>query len=178
MSVVARTIYTIGFAGKTAEQFFTLLKNAGVQKLIDVRENRIGQLSGFAKYPDLAFFLDRVAGITYSYEPRLAPSPEIRAAYRSTGDWAAYEASFRQLMLDRSIPQSLAPADFDGTIAFLCSEPEADKCHRRIVAEMLSQFLAINGYNIPVVNLTIQINKRKKRKVASSSHAPHHGIAD
>jgi len=57
------TICTIGFAGKTAEQFFTLLKNAGVQKLIDIRENRIGQLSGFAKYPDLAFFLDRVAGI-------------------------------------------------------------------------------------------------------------------
>ncbi len=175
---MGRTIYTIGFAGKTAEQFFTLLKNAGVQKLIDIRENRIGQLSGFAKYPDLAFFLDRVAGITYSYEPRLAPSPEIRAAYRSTGDWAAYESAFRQLMLDRSIPKGLDPTDFDGTVVFLCSEPEPDKCHRRIVAEMLSQFLTANGYNIPVFHLTIQVNKSRKRKAASSSHAPHDGIAD
>src|ERR1700694_3537905 len=117
------TICTIGFAGKTAEQFFTLLKNAGVQRLIDVRESRIGQLSGFAKYPDLAFFLDRVAGITYSYEPRLAPTLEIRAAYRSTGDWAAYESMFRRLMLDRGIPERLDLADFDCTVALLCSEP-------------------------------------------------------
>ncbi len=173
-----RAIYTIGFAGKTAEQFFTLLKNAGVQKLIDVRENRIGQLSGFAKYPDLAFFLDRLAGITYSHEPRLAPTPEIRAAYRSTGNWAEYESAFRQLMLDRSIPEALNPADFDCTVAFLCSEPEPDKCHRKIVAEMLSQFLATNGYNVPVLHLISQVNKSKKRKAASPGHAPHDGIAD
>jgi uncharacterized protein (DUF488 family) len=175
---MARTIYTIGFAGKTAEQFFTLLKNVGVQKLIDVRENRIGQLSGFAKYPDLAFFLDRIAGITYSHEPRLAPSPEIRAAYRSTGNWTAYETAFRQLMVERDIPKGLDPADFDGTVAFLCSEPEPDKCHRRVVAEMLSQFLATNSYNIPVIHLTLQVKKNKKRRAASPAHAPHDRIAD
>ena len=175
---MGRTIYTIGFAGKTAEQFFTLLKDAGVQKLIDIRENRIGQLSGFAKYPDLAFFLDRVAGISYSYEPRLAPSPEIRAAYRDSGNWTAYESAFRQLMLDRGIPQGLNPADFDSTVVFLCSEPGADKCHRRIVAELLSQFLATNGYNIPIVHLTSQVNKSKKPKAALPRHAPHDRIAD
>jgi uncharacterized protein (DUF488 family) len=175
---MARTIYTIGFAGKTAEQFFTLLKNVGVQKLIDVRENRIGQLSGFAKYPDLAFFLDRIIGIAYSHEPRLAPTPEIRAAYRSSGNWAAYESAFRQLMLDRDIPRGLDPADFDCTVAFLCSEPEPDKCHRRVVAEMLSQFLATNSYNIPVIHLTLQVKKNKKRRAASPAHAPHDRIAD
>lgn len=168
---MGRAIYTIGFAGKTAEQFFTLLKNAGVQKLIDVRENRIGQLSGFAKYPDLAFFLDRLAGISYSYEPRLAPTPEIRATYRDTGNWAAYESAFRQLMIDRSIPQALNPADFDCAVALLCSEPQPDKCHRRIIAEMLSQFLATNGCNIPVLHLTSQVNKTKKRKAALPGHA-------
>ena len=175
---MGRAIYTIGFAGKTAEQFFTLLKNSGVQKLIDVRENRIGQLSGFAKYPDLAFFLDRIGGMTYSYEPRLAPSPEIRTAYRSTGDWAAYESSFRQLMLDRSIPQGLDPAEFDCTVALLCSEPEPDKCHRRIVAEMLSQFLPTNGDTIPIVHLTLHVNKSKKRNAPLPGHASRNRTAD
>jgi len=172
------TICTIGFAGKTAEQFFALLKDAGVQKLIDIRENRIGQLSGFAKYPDLAFFLDRVAGITYSYEPRLAPTPEIRTAYRNTGDWAVYESMFRQLMLDRGIPGGLDLADFECTVAFLCSEADPEKCHRRIVADTLSQFLATHGYNVPVVHLISQLNKSKKRKAASPGHAPRDGIAD
>src|SRR5712691_12718499 len=50
------TLCTIGFAGKTAEEFFRLLQEAGVTKVIDVRENRGGQLSGFAKFPDVAFF--------------------------------------------------------------------------------------------------------------------------
>ena len=61
------TICTIGFAGKTAEEFFRLLQRAGVKKVIDIRENRTGQLSGFAKYPDIVFFLEHVAGIAYAY---------------------------------------------------------------------------------------------------------------
>ena len=82
------TIFTIGFTKKTAEEFFRLLQEAQVQKLVDIRENRVGQLSGFAKYPDLAFFLHRVAGIAYDYQPILAPSPEIRTAYLKSRDWA------------------------------------------------------------------------------------------
>ncbi len=46
---------TIGFTGKTAEEFFTLLTNAGVRQVIDIRQNRSGQLSAFAKHPDLAY---------------------------------------------------------------------------------------------------------------------------
>jgi Protein of unknown function, DUF488 len=116
------TICTIGFAGKTAQQFFELLTQAAVRQVIDIRENRIGQLSGFAKYPNLAFLLERVAGIAYSWEPSLAPSPEIRKAYRETKDWAAYEGSFLQLMRDRGIPETLNILPLEETVALLCSE--------------------------------------------------------
>ena len=73
-------IFTIGFTKKSAEEFFRLLEEAQVRKLIDIGENHVGQLAGFAKYPDLAFFLDRIAGIAYDYQPIFAPSPEIRDA--------------------------------------------------------------------------------------------------
>ncbi len=170
-----RTICTIGFAGKTAEEFFALLQQAGVQKLIDVRENRIGQLSGFAKYPDLAFFLERIAGITYSYEPRLAPSLEIRKAYRATKDWSVYEASFLQLMRDRDIPHSLELANFGGHVALLCSEPGPERCHRRLVAELLANSLAVCGYNVPIFHLTGQIKTRgREQREHRRHHAPHH----
>lgn len=130
------TICTIGFAGKTAEEFFRLLQAAGVEKVIDIREKRVGQLSGFAKFPDIAFFLERVGGIAYMYEPALAPSSEIRKAYRQSKDWPLYELSFLQLMRDRSIPQKLEAKRFEGTVALLCSEPGPEKCHRRLVAEI------------------------------------------
>jgi uncharacterized protein (DUF488 family) len=50
-------IYSIGFTKKTAEQFFTLLRGAGIKRLLDVRLNNVSQLAGFAKREDLAFFL-------------------------------------------------------------------------------------------------------------------------
>jgi uncharacterized protein (DUF488 family) len=34
-------IFTIGFTGKSAETFFTRLKSAGVQRIVDVRLNNV-----------------------------------------------------------------------------------------------------------------------------------------
>ncbi len=159
------TIFTIGFTKKTAEEFFRLLQDAGVQKVIDVRENRAGQLAGFAKHPDIAFFLDRVLGIEYLHEPLLAPSPEIRMAYRTTKDWQAYEKSFFELMGERKILESISPTQFEGNVALLCSESGPEKCHRRLVAEHLSKYWNTLGHNIEVRHLVIErpMARRQKR---------------
>jgi uncharacterized protein (DUF488 family) len=157
-------IFTIGFAGKTAEQFFTLLTQAGVKQLIDIRENRGGQLSGFAKYPDLEFILDKITGILYSYDTRFAPSADIRKAYRKTKDWSLYEPSFLQLMRERGIPQSLGPDEFSGSFALLCSEPGPEKCHRRLVADILAEHLRAQGHAVHVRHLESPRRETPKRK--------------
>jgi uncharacterized protein (DUF488 family) len=41
-------LFTIGFAGKSAQTFFGTLQNAGVKRLIDVRLNNVSQLAGVA----------------------------------------------------------------------------------------------------------------------------------
>jgi len=159
------TIFTIGFTKKTAEQFFGLLQEAQVQKLIDIRENRGGQLAGFAKYPDLAFFLDRLLRIKYEYQPIFAPSPEIRTAYRKTRDWEQYEKSFLELMEQRKVLEYTAPNAFEGRVALLCSENEADRCHRRLVAEMLARQWNAQGHRIEVAHLaTPKPAPRRKRQ--------------
>jgi uncharacterized protein (DUF488 family) len=148
------TLCTIGFAGKTAEEFFQLLRKAGVRKVVDVREHRIGQLSGFAKFPDLAFFLDRLAGISYAYEPILAPNPEIRKAYRKSKDWSQYESSFLQLMRERGIQEQIQASEFEGAVALLCSEPGPEKCHRRLVAELLAEQWRRQGHSVDILHLS------------------------
>jgi uncharacterized protein (DUF488 family) len=163
------TIFTIGFTKKSTEEFFRLLQKAHVRKLIDIRENRAGQLAGFAKYPDLAFFLDRIAGIAYSYQPIFAPSREIRIAYRKTRDRAQFEKSFLKLMKQRKVLDAVDPSLFEGKVALLCSEAEADKCHRRLVAEMLAQHWSSQGHVIEVKHLrSVKPLPRKKR--ARTSH--------
>lgn len=146
-------ICTIGFAGKTAEEFFRLLDEARVEKLVDIRQHREGQLSGFAKHPDLAFFLEKVAHIAYSHEPRLAPTPELLKIYRDTKDWPAYEVGFLTLMHKRGIPQSLDASAWPPRAALLCSEPGPEKCHRRLVAELLAAHWRAQGHNIEVRHL-------------------------
>jgi uncharacterized protein (DUF488 family) len=162
---VTSTIFTIGFTKKTAEEFFRLLQEAGVQKVVDVRENRVGQLAGFSKYPDLPFFLDRILTARYEYQPLFAPSAEIRDAYRKTHDWAEYEKSFAELMEQRKVLEQIDPEDFAGKVALLCSEPGPEECHRRLVAEMVARHWNSRGHQVEVKHLVVPKPTRPKRRV-------------
>jgi uncharacterized protein (DUF488 family) len=164
------TLFTIGFTKKTAEEFFHLLQDADIRKVVDVRESRGGQLAGFAKYPDIAFFVHRLLGIEYVHEPLLAPSPEIRKAYRKTRDWAQYERSFFELIDQRKMLEQLDPMAFEGKVALLCSEAGPEKCHRRLVAEMLAAHWKASGHHIEIKHLVID-RPAPRRKRQSQRHA-------
>lgn len=131
-------IYSIGFTKKTAEQFFSILKTGRIRRLVDVRLNNVSQLAGFAKREDLRFFLREICHAEYQHEPLLAPTQEMLDAYRKTkGEWHEYESEFLQLMADRKIEESLDRNSFSVPTVLLCSEPTAERCHRRLVLEYL-----------------------------------------
>ena len=132
-------LFTIGFAETTAEHFFTVLRGAGVKRIIDVRLNNTSQLAGFSKKDDLRFFLREVAGIEYVHVPELAPTQDILDAYKKhKGSWAVYEQEFNTLVTKRAIENALSReiADFG---CLLCSEKKPQHCHRRLVAEYLQE---------------------------------------
>ena len=132
-------IYTIGFTKKSAEQFFGALRQAGVKRLLDVRLNNVSQLAGFSKRDDLAYFLRELCQAEYRHEPLLAPTQELLDEYRKTGSgWDLYEIGFLRLMSDRSVDERISPDLFVEPTALLCSEPTAERCHRRLVVEYLN----------------------------------------
>jgi uncharacterized protein (DUF488 family) len=133
-------LYTIGFTQKPAEVFFGLLRENGVRRLVDIRLNPGGQLSGFAKQDDLPYFLARLAdGCQYVYLPHLAPTKEILSDYRADSDWNRYFQRFEALMDERNVPANLNRAEFaEQASCLLCSEPTPERCHRRLVAERLA----------------------------------------
>ena len=132
-------LYTIGFTQKSAQQFFELLDQNGVQKLLDIRLNPYGQLSGFSKKDDLDYFLDRLSGIEYHHLAELAPTEEILKGYRADKNWNAYVQRFEALMDERQIPGALDRALFEnGPACLLCSEATPKQCHRRLVAERIA----------------------------------------
>lgn len=132
-------VFTIGFSRKSAEQFFTLLRHAGVKTLVDVRLNNLSQLAGFSKRDDLKFFLKELAGIEYVHLADLAPTSDMLRDYRKAkGNWAEYEKRFLDLLTARRVEDTV-PKSLMVDACLLCSESSAEHCHRRLVAEYLEE---------------------------------------
>ncbi|MHB8859324.1 MAG: DUF488 domain-containing protein [Thermoleophilia bacterium] len=129
-------IYTIGFTQKTAEQFFSLLRNQkDLMRIIDVRLNNTSQLAGFTKMHDLEFFLREICNLEYMYLPELAPTKEVLDSYKKNGnDWLDYEKQFLEL-LDQRQPEKTIDQNLLENSCLLCSEATPERCHRRLVAE-------------------------------------------
>ena len=131
-------LFTIGFTQKSAREFFTALKDAGVKRVVDVRLNNNSQLAGFSKKDDLPYFLKEIGGIEYVHLPELAPTQDILDAYKKRkGDWNVYEEKFLDLMASREIEKKIDPEVLQQG-CLLCSEHLPRHCHRRLVAEYLN----------------------------------------
>lgn len=131
------TLFTIGFTRKSAKSFFTLLRKAGVKRIIDIRLNASSQLAGFAKRKDLRFFLRVICDIDYVAVPDLAPTKDILESYRSDASgWEEYERRYLALLEERKAELLLSRKMLKSG-CLLCSEHEPDRCHRRLAAEYL-----------------------------------------
>jgi uncharacterized protein (DUF488 family) len=143
-------LFTIGFAQKSARQFFDLLKKNQVECLVDIRLHPSGQLAGFAKGEDLKYFLKELIDCDYRRIELLAPSEEIFKAYRADKNWLKYAAGYQAVLDSRNIPDALDRSFFEGrNCCLLCSEASPEKCHRRLVAERL----AAASPNVSVIHL-------------------------
>jgi len=143
-----RTLFTIGFAEKSAEEFFDILIEHRVRIVIDIRLNNRSQLAGFTKKDDLRYFLKEIGGIEYVHNLDLAPTESILNAYRNkTMSWNDLEISLLELVRKRKAINNYSANDLDRA-CLLCSEHEPKKCHRSLIAELFSK-----RYKIAIAHL-------------------------
>lgn len=137
-------LFNIGFTQKTAEEFFGILKKNKIDCLVDIRLNPNGQLSRFAFEKDLPFFLDKLAdGCKYVHRVDLAPQNELLKEVRTKGsvmskDYKLFEKEFNQYLEKKSkIENFVEQFKKYENVVLLCSEHTTEKCHRRLVSNML-----------------------------------------
>ncbi len=144
-------LFTIGFKGRCAENFFTTLRNAGVQKVIDVRRKNASQLAGYTKGPDLKFFLEECFGIVYEHIPEFSPSEGLLKEYQTRlgkkkkddAAWDFYVERFNSEVLSKPISNCFQKATAGyNFVCLLCSEKTAERCHRRLLAEHFREHLS------------------------------------
>lgn len=127
-------IYTIGYGGRTKQEFLELLLGSGVRAVVDIRLRPDRASMGMwskAKTPDKG--IEKVlneAGIAY------LSLVELGNVFMGAEDW---QTPYRQLLdlagelLTRRLAQAAQP------YALLCAEKYARDCHRRILAEYLQR---------------------------------------
>lgn len=130
-------LHTIGFAGRDARSFFTAVRAAGVDEVLDVRRHNTSQLAGYTKRKDLPYFLAELCGASYRHAQELAPGADLLVAYRA-GElpWEDYATAYRA-GLPRDALKLVAEEVAGRSVALLCSEHDAERCHRSLLATAL-----------------------------------------
>lgn len=137
-------LFNIGFTQKTAKEFFGIIKANRIDCLVDIRLNPNGQLSRFVFEKDLPFFLSELAnGCKYKHRVDLAPTKELLQEVRNKScpmskDYKLFEVAYRkQLETKSNISNFVEEFGKYENVVLLCSEPTNEKCHRRVLSDLL-----------------------------------------
>jgi len=126
-------IFTIGYEGTTVPEFIAALKEAGVERLIDVRALPLSRRPGFSKSPLRAALEE--TGIEYIHLKALGTPAQGRAAARA-GRHSDLERIYAgQLELPEAMAQSAQMLELaaEKPSALMCMEREPAHCHRTLL---------------------------------------------
>ena len=131
-------IFTIGYEGATMDEFLSALKEAGVERVIDVRALPLSRRPGFSKTP-LKGALEQ-AGIEYVHLKALGTPADGRSAARA-GRHADLERIYAgQLELPEAMVQSAQMLELaaEKPSALLCFERDPKHCHRTLLVSAVA----------------------------------------
>ena len=128
-------IFTIGYEGTTVAEFIAALREAGVERVIDVRALPLSRRPGFSKCPLKAALAE--AGIEYLHLKALGTPAQGRAAARA-GRHAELERIYAgQLELPEAMAQAAQMVELarEKPSALLCMERDPAHCHRTLLVK-------------------------------------------
>jgi uncharacterized protein (DUF488 family) len=131
-------IFTIGYEGATVGEFIHALKEAGVERVIDVRALPNSRRPGFSKTPLRNALAE--AGIDYVHLRALGTPAEGRAAARAGRIEDLKRIYAGQLDLPEAIVQGAQMLELaqEEPSALLCYEREPGGCHRSILLQAVA----------------------------------------
>lgn len=130
-------LYTIGYEGRTIEEFISHLRSNDVEVLVDVRELPISRKPGFSK-TKLSRHLNRV-GIEYLHLRTLGSPRESRKKLRRDRDFRQFSEEYEE-HLDGRIEDVTALWSLIASgnqAALMCFERDHAQCHRTLLVHRL-----------------------------------------
>jgi len=129
-------IFTIGYEGKTPDEFLKVLKEAEISIVVDVRENPASRKKGFSKKTLSATLNDN--GIQYRHIAELGTPKDIRVEYQNSGNIERLLEQYRTYLTENPLNINiLLDAIGNNTACIMCFEKLASQCHRLVITEYL-----------------------------------------
>ncbi|HEX2802448.1 MAG TPA: DUF488 domain-containing protein [Sphingomicrobium sp.] len=131
-------IYTIGYEAATQGEFVSALKEAGVERIIDVRALPNSRRPGFSKTPLRNALAE--AGIDYVHLRALGTPADGRAAARAGRHEELKRIYSGQLELPEAIAEGAKMIELAGErpSALLCYERDPAACHRSLLLRAIA----------------------------------------
>lgn len=142
-------IVSVGYEGRTIEDFVSDLQQAGVQTVADVRLNAISRKAGFSK-TRLREAL-AAAGIDYRHMRSLGNAKENRQPFwdgRVDEGRRVFRESLQAPTAEESL-EELSELARDQVVAIFCFERDVEKCHRKVIIDQVRGTTAVPVMALP-----------------------------
>jgi uncharacterized protein (DUF488 family) len=139
-------LFTIGYEGKTLEEFINVLLKQNVQLLCDVRKNAFSMKYGFSK-GTLKTACEN-SKIQYMHFPELGIESTQRKSLETMKDYKALFEVYKKTVLVQTVDlqkEACLLMEKNRRIALMCFEADPSMCHRSCLAESL-EFLVNNSF--------------------------------
>jgi hypothetical protein len=133
-------LFTIGYEGRTLEEYLNILLEADVRLLADVRRNAFSMKFGFSR--NQLHQGCRAVGIGYEHFPEVGVASELRQGLVGEYDRAVLFEYYRQESLPQTVDTQdllLERLDEFKRMALTCYEAQPCDCHRFYLAEAMAR---------------------------------------
>jgi len=136
--MIKKPLYTIGHGNRKSEDFLALLKEFGIEYLIDVRSQPYSKFNPQYNQNDLKFFLER-NGIKYVFMgDNIGGRPKDTSCYDNEGK-VDYEAVKTKEFFINGIERLKTAYKKDINVVIMCSESKPCECHRsKLIGRVLN----------------------------------------
>lgn len=145
----ALAVYTAGYEGESVDAFLHKLVSAGIERILDVRNNPIARRYGFHK--STLSRLSQKVDIEYIHLPQLGITSELRHGLHENENYAELFSLYRSTTLRSETAAIEHVADYvkEKPSVLVCMEANPICCHRSHLAQRVAALC-----KLPVVHLT------------------------
>ena len=134
----SQELFTVGYEGRSIDEFVVYLNAHGIRRLIDIREIPISRKRGFSKSSLKARLEDEK--IEYLHIRSLGSPSAIRNKLKDDHDFEKFFYSYSvHLSMQTAVLREVIRLAQDGLNCLLCFEREAENCHRSAVAKRMTE---------------------------------------